>query len=409
MTSFEVHRPFSAAARLLLLAAIASPCTGFAQRDPTGDLLGVIADRITEAQARGGPYSTELIDPLKSLSVLYEENGNHALASAVLEQAMQVIRANYGLRSLEQAPLLQQRIRTEEARGNFGAAWDLEQDLLTLARRQPNDLSAAPILHEIGDKRMDLLKDYLDGGIPPQIILGCYYQGPRALQNPLPQGDSGNCTSGQKDVAAAAILMDAQLLYLQAIQRFLRERAYSSDELQELETKLVHSSYAYGGSYQIGRRSLGRLVSYGAANNAPLSQRIDALIQIADWDVLFDQRPLALALYEDIHVFLKRRGVAQSSIDELFSPETPHMLPTFEENPAAAARAQTATGYVDIAFEVTRFGTSRHVDVVSSSNASKDARGDLVRLVSRSRFRPIVKDGEFSRATPVVVRYYVEE
>ena len=255
MTSFEVHRPFSAAARLLLLAAIASPCTGFAQRDPTDDLLGVIADRITEAQARGGPYSTELIDPLKSLSVLYEENGNHALASAVLEQAMQVIRANYGLRSLEQAPLLQQRIRSEEARGNFGAAWELEQDLLTLARRQPNDLSAAPILHEIGDKRMDLLKDYLDGGIPPQIILGCYYQGPRALQNPLAQGDSGSCTSGQKDVAAAsASSWRHNCSTLQAIGVFLRQRAYSSDELQELETKLVHSSYAYG---RLATRSVG--------------------------------------------------------------------------------------------------------------------------------------------------------
>ena len=125
MTSFEVHRSFSATARLLLLAAIATPCAGFAQRDPTDDLLGVIAERITEAQARGGPYSTELIDPLKSLSVLYEENGNHALASAVLEQAMQVIRANYGLRSLEQAPLLRaanpQRGSTRQLRRGVGA------------------------------------------------------------------------------------------------------------------------------------------------------------------------------------------------------------------------------------------------------------------------------------------------
>ena len=65
------------------------------------------------------------------------------------------------------------------------------------------------------------------------------------------------------------------------------------------------------------------------------------------------------------------------------------MLPTFAPNPSDAARAQTATGYVDIAFEVTYFGTTRRVDVVSSTNASKDARSDLVRLVSRSRFRPI--------------------
>lgn len=409
MTSFEVHRSFSATAGLLLLAAIATPCASLAQRDPTDDLVGVIAERITEAQAQGGPYSAELIDPLKSLSVLYEENGNHALAAAVLEQAMQVIRANYGLRSLEQAPLLQQRIRSEEARGNFPAAWELEQDLLTLARRQPNDLGAAPILHEIGDKRMDLLNDYLDGGIPPQIILGCYYQGPQKLQHPLAETGFSNCTAGQKDVAAGTVLMEAQMLYAQAIGVFLRQKAYSSSELRELETKLLHTSYYYGGSYQVGRRSLSRLVSYGAANEEPLPQRIDSLIQLADWDLLFDRRPLAIELYERIYAFLEQRGVAQASIGEWFSPETPHMLPTFAPNPSDPARAQTATGHVDIAFEITYFGTARRIDVVSSTNASKDARGDLVHLVARSRFRPIVKDGEFTRTTPVVVRYYVEE
>ena len=409
MVSLERHPRFSATAGLLLLAAIATPCTGFAQRDPADDLLGAIADRITEAQARGGPYSTELIDPLKSLGVLYEENGNHALASAVLEQAMQVIRANYGLRSLEQAPLLQQRIRSEERRGDFTAAWELEQDLLTLARRQRDDLAAAPILHEIGDKRMDLLRDYLDGGIPPQIALGCYYQGPRALPSSVAQVGSGSCTSGQRDIAAGTILMEAQLLYSQAIGVLLQHKAYASSELIELEAKLLHASYFYGGSYQIGRRSLSRLVSYGAANEEPLTRRIDSVIQVADWDLLFDQRPPAIELYKDVYAFLEQRAVDRAAIDEWFSPETPHMLPTFARNPSDAARAQTATGYVDIAFEITYFGTARHVDVVSSSNASKDARSDLVRLVSRGRFRPIVKDGEFVRAAPVVVRYYVEE
>ena len=419
MASLEVHPRFSATAGLLLLAAIATPCAGFAQRDPTDDLLGAIAERITEAQARGGPYSTELIDPLKSLSVVYEENGNHSLASAVLEQAMQVIRANYGLRSLEQAPLLQQRIRSEERRGDFATAWELEQDLLTLARRQRDDLAAAPILHEIGDKRMDLLKDYLDGGIPPQIALGCYYQGPRALASSVAQDGFGSCNSGQKDIAAGTILIEAQMLYAQAVGVFLRQEAYSSAELRELESKLIHSSYAYGGasgrrdggrgSYQIGRRSLSRLVSYGAANEEPLTRRIDSVIQVADWDLLFDQRPPAIELYKEIYAFLEQRGVARAAIDEWFSPETPHMLPTFAANPSAAARAQTATGYVDIAFEITYFGTARHVDVVSSTNASKDARSDFVRLVSRGRFRPIVKDGEFVRSAPVVVRYYVEE
>jgi hypothetical protein len=405
MTSFDVHLPCNAAVPLLLLAAVAAPCTGSAQLNAAADVRGEIADRITELQAQAGPYSSELIDPLKSLSVLYQESGNHALASAVLDQAMQVIRANYGLRSLEQAPLLQQRIRSEETRGDFAAAWDLEQDLLSLARRQPDDLRSVPILHEIGDKRMALLRTYLRGALPPQLYLGCYYQ----------RHASSSCTSGLKHVAAGAMLSEAQHLYLQAIRVFLRQQDYSSDELRELETKLIRSAYAYGGAYaysgaySIGRQSMRRLVSYDVANEKPLLQRIDTLIQIADWDLLFDQRPAALGLYEETYAFLKQRGVAQASIDALFSPETPYMLPTFAQNPADPDRAQSATGHVDIAFEVTRYGTSRRIDVVSSSNASKDARSDLVRLVTRSRFRPVIKDGEFAKATPVVVRYYVQE
>ena len=406
MTSFETHLPFGATASLLLLAAIATPTSSFAQRDLAADQLGAIAGQIAEVQTKGGPYSPELIDPLKTLSVLYQENGNYALASAVLDQAMQVIRANYGLRSLEQAPLLQQRIRSEETRGNSAAAWKLEQDLVALARRHPDDLSAAPILHEVGDKRMNLLDRYLAGERPPELVLGCFYEGPHRLQNQAGDG-MANCTSGERQVAATAILMEAQRFYLQAINTFLRQRAYSSDELRELETKLVHDSYAYSGSYQIGRRSLRRLVSYDVANEAPLSQRIDSLIQVADWDLLFNERPAALTLYEQIHAYLEKQGAAQDSIDRLFSPETPYMLPTFAANPAAPS--DTATGYVDLSFEVTRYGTTRRIDVVSSMNASKDARSDLVRLIARSRFRPIVQDGQFVRAASFVVRYYVEK
>ena len=85
-------------------------------------------------------------------------------------------RANYGLRTLDQAPLIRQWIKNAETMGNFKMAWDLEQALLALAHRNPNDLRAVPILREIGDKRLDLLERYVKGEeFPPQIILGCYY------------------------------------------------------------------------------------------------------------------------------------------------------------------------------------------------------------------------------------------
>lgn len=406
MVSFDWHRPLEAAARLWLVA-IAAPCTSLAQApaDPAAtDALGEIAQRISEAQVEGGAYSRDLIDPLKTLSVLYQESGNHALAAAVLDQAMQVIRANYGLRSLEQAPLLQQRIRGEEARGNAATAWDLEQQLLTLAQRNADDLRSAPILHELGDKRMDLLARYLGGELPPQLFLGCYYQGP---PRPGLQMNTGSCTAGSKQVAAGTMLIEAQRLYLDAIRVFHQQKAYSSGELRELENKVIQGSYT-GGAYETGRQSLQRLISYDAASAEPLARRVGTFVEIGDWDLLFDQRPSALEIYEDTYAFLQERG-EQAAIDALFSPATPHMLPRFVEDPSAPSRAASATGHVDMAFEVTRYGTTRRLEVLRTSNASKEARGDILRLVSRARFRPIVEDGEFARATPVVVRYYVEE
>src|SRR5678816_4732452 len=99
--------------------------------------LEQIAAEILEAQTQGGPYAKEVIEPLRDLSFVYQEKGERALELAALEQARQVVRANYGLSSLEQAPLMQQQIRAEESRGNFPVAWELEQALLTLAQKHP--------------------------------------------------------------------------------------------------------------------------------------------------------------------------------------------------------------------------------------------------------------------------------
>jgi hypothetical protein len=407
VVSFDAYKRLAAAA-LLGVAASGSPCAALAQTASgsaaENAALGEIAARISEAQLEGGAYSSDLIDPLKTLSVLYQESGNHMLAAAVLDQAMQVIRANYGLRSLEQAPLLQQRIRSEEARGNATGAWELEQELLVLAQRNPHDLRSAPILHELGDKRMEVLERYLGGELPPQLFLGCYYQG--LPQDRLRQ-KSGSCTAGSKQVAAGTMLVDAQRLYLNAIRVFHDQKLYSSEELRELETKVIHGSYS-GGAYQLGRQSLQRLISYDTANSEPLERRVDTLVQIGDWDLLFDRRPSALDIYEETYAFLLQRG-DHASIDALFSAAKPRMLPTFVPDPSAPERAASATGHVDLAFEVTRYGTTRRLEVLETSSASKDGRSDILRLVSRARFRPVVSDGEFARATPYVVRYFVEE
>ncbi|HET7132922.1 MAG TPA: hypothetical protein VFJ95_11765 [Gammaproteobacteria bacterium] len=63
-----------------------------------------------------------------------------------------------------------------------------------------------------------------------------------------------------------------------------------------------------------------------------------------------------------------------------------------------------------MAFEVTRFGEGRRVEIRGSSpDVADDAKNKLVNLVKSTRFRPRVTDGELARAAPGAVRYYLSD
>lgn len=407
MASKRLHRSRIITIVLSLVAWL--PSVGSSQQDSGADeQRRVVAERIQRALAQGGPYSKDLIEPLTSLVEFYQDDGRHDLATAATEQALQVIRANYGLRSLDQAPLIQERIRSEEERGNHTAAWDLEQALLTLARANPRDMRAAAIFHEVGDKRMDLLRRYDAGEFPPQFVLGCYYTEAGSITQ--------ECIAGNRRTAIRRILEDAQRNYFAAIAVTFENMLFTSTELRNLELNLIRSAYSYGSralcqgpcggaNYQMGRESLHRLIAYDVANDSPLADRADALLQIADWDLLHNHRPLALDMYAETYQFLKREGVDPSALDAAFSPEIPVVLPAFQPNPLVTIPNDA---YIDVSFEITRYGNSERVRVMAkTANVSDEAETRLVNFIKRRMFRPRVVDGELARSATVVVRHYV--
>jgi hypothetical protein len=405
MVSLVRQKRFLAGILTLLVAA---PYEGFSQPafEPSADdeQQKQIIDTIQREQSEKGPYSADLIGAFTALGLLYEERGLHDPAAMALKSAQGVVRVNYGLRSFDQAPLIEQLIRGEEARGNAAAVWDLEQELLNLVRQNPDDLRTVPILHEIADKRLDVLRRY-DAGeeIPPQITLGCYYKVKTIL------ADAGNCYSGSKSDAVRSILSEAQNYYAIAINALLKQKLYSSDELRELEMQLVRSSFQFGAP-RTGRDSLRRLLAYEVANSEPWLSQIDALIQIADWDVLCDSNQTALKMYEVAYQQLEREGTAEASVEQRFSPKTPVVLPAFLPNPLVSDETRDSTGYIDAAFEITAYGTSRRVEILdTTTNATRAAKKRFVQMILRSRFRPMTTNGKFAETAPIVVRYYLKE
>lgn len=404
----------------LVLTVLAVPAGGRAQSAHGSSDINTerrIVNAIVQTQQQGGPHAPELIDSLTALGVLYQEDGDHGPAAVAFDRALQVVRANYGLYSLDQAPLLEQAIRNHEERGDIETAWDLERELAALARRNRDDLRAASVLRKIADKRLSQLELYASGKIIPQVVLGCYYQPPyhRAFRS---------CVSGSRGAAIRWMNADVQAYYDDAVQVFLGQGLYTSAELEELEMALVRTSYEYGSrdgqgyghtyarrEHDRGRASLQRLLDYQVARSEPPVERIRAFVQIADWDLLSAARPdIARSEYVQAYEQLLANGVSQAEIDEIFAPELPVVVPAFMANPLDSPETPASKGFVDVAFEITEQGRPQRVDVLrTTTNASFAEKRSVAQRVQSSRFRPRVAGGKIATAAPVVVRYYLNE
>lgn len=446
-------------------AALCAALVAFSSSAAEPDADAALLARIDTIVARGGPHSLELLDPLTGLAVLYRESREPVLALASLEQAVQILRINRGLHTLDQMPFLREIIRVEDALGNAEAAWDREQDLLALLRRHPDDLRTVPVLREIADGRMAALKAFLAHERPAEVILGCFYE-------EWPGIDGGGCRAGSRKTVVQGLLAEAQRLYADAIGVLLRHEQYASTELRELELDLLRgidllgSAYDGGHSYppslvprelyastlepwrsriapiaalddwhvdarggqsydagngnsaakharlmspyHRGRQSLRRLHEYAVASDEPLSAQVEAFVQLADWDLLYSRNGRALETYASAYAMLEGADGAAAA-ERLFAPETPVVLPAFRPNPLSSDDGRPATGHIDVAFEITRYGRARAIEVREAVNAGADAVDRLVGIINRSRFRPRPSDGEFAAAAPVLLRYYLHD
>ena len=230
--------------------------------------------------------------------------------------------------------------------------------------RHPDDLRTVPILREMAAKRMDVLERYLGGQFPPEITLGCFY-------DPIPYDDIGSCYSGSKRVVVNSLLDDAWTHYFDAIKVLHRNELYASDELHDLEMELVRSSYAHDG-FGVGRASLRRLFSYEVATGAPRSSQIDALVQLADWDLLFvSNRGAPLDLYEVAYEYLKLEETAKNRSNASSRRTYPSCFQRSCRTRWCRTKPREPTGYIDVAFELTKFGQSRDIEILGATTTPR--------------------------------------
>jgi hypothetical protein len=428
MFASGIGRALARAAGMVLLAVSLLPGVAASQDDLDRFVAREreLIESIDREESLNGPYSEALISPLTALSLHFEEAGDVGQTDALIARVLQVIRANYGLYSLEQAPSIRRLIAREEARGNAAAAWSLERELLVLASRHFDDIRSARIFRDTGDRRMEILKRYDTGEIPPEIVLGCYYndagehlrarlRGSRPIDAYPGTQLADGCQVGSRTRARRALVLEAQSLYAGAVDVYLRSEQSLDDELRDLLIELVRNAYIYGNP-GLASQSLRQLYDLETEISTEWLPRIEAFVHMADWELLYSPllgtryRDSALAAYEQAYEWLDEHQVAQESIDAMFSPEIPVVLPSFLANPLASAETPESKGFIDVAFVIARDGKSRRVEVLGrADNVTRADERELVRTIRNSRFRPRLTEGQFADAAPVTLRYFVND
>jgi hypothetical protein len=449
----------AAAAAAAASAVCAQPELPFAA---TG-AQAALAEQIARLRAEGGPTAAAAIDPLRALAVQYQEAGDDALAIGILEEARHVTRVHRGLASADEALLLRQQIRSERALEAHQRVWDLEQDMVTIARQHHDDIRMAAVFRELAEDRAQALQQYRAGHLPPEIYLGCYYISVRrpysdtrgALRAPP---GSGSCRSGNKLTVYRQLRIEILMYYADAIEVAVKSGDFASQELRSLEHAAVRfwrfPAADINGPIETGAPfatvngcesrpleqmlalelvgtclepvirengsvapnvggwvGLVRLIAYELRSGAPAADRARAIAELADWQLQatpaarrrFGNGDEAFELYERAYRESQQSADTRAAT-ELFSPELPITLPATAPNPFAASRESQR--YIDVAFVITKYGRGEQIRVLDTSrHATRAELRDLTRLIELSSFRPRVVNGELAAAAPVTIRY----
>lgn len=371
-------------------------------------------DSLSEEESLNGERSPGLIDELTALGALYQQLGHHDQAIAALEDAIQTIRINYGLHSLDQVGAVESVVSSRQAEGEYEQASNQREYIRDLVRRNADDPRVVGILSELANSEMDAARRLIHVPAPPEISFS-------SSSGPEPPRQR----SGPPRRPSLTALYSARRDYVAAINAAVRTDTGNAADLFALQDALIGTVYfefehpeLYRGGAR--RRSVDPSPLYLAGLHILQGKVINtvnflqtpvaiakALIELGDWYLLFHQNGIGLDKYRLAHDALVEQGVSRETIDRLFSPEMPVPLPVLPAGIRDTGPGGAYRGYIDVAVDINRYGGIRSIDILGKSSGTfKAVERRLRSYIYRSRFRPRFVDDELVRSDRFAVRFY---
>lgn len=369
-----------------------SDTTGTAENIKVGfdqSVMGSYLQDIAEARDNAGSYAPELTQKLTSAGLLYQQQHHHEEAVENFERAAESSRIQNGLYSSEQIVLTEHTINSLVALGRSDEAEDKYSQLLNINRKLygPAAPQTAHALLGLGQLQVERLQHHLAGFDGLQKIQTHFIDAIRMLiaseawSDPaLFAGERNLVRTYYLDAIRAGVLNDplASALDAESIHSRMRERA---------------NRKALPEQYLKGEQAYLRMMDYLKKDpGADITAIADVMLGLADWHLLFGNKPEADEQYRQLEDIMALAGIPADEAAAIMHPAVPVTLPAFVDtalSPKAIADTSLSQGYVDVSFNVNPQGRAVNLEVLGTSDGTGTAVIDhLGNLVRNAQFRP---------------------
>lgn len=395
--------------------------------------------RTVEAlEANGDTWHPLIAESMTSLAQLMQRDGNHEEALAMLERALHISRVNNGLFSLQQAPLIDMQVSSHLALGEWAEADSLRQYHFYIHSRsmQSREPELIPALVSYAEWHIKSYEDRRIDVMPVTRLIDAYqlYSVALSLADSHVEPAAWPRERFLQRMAYVAWRMSLVGPQMRAEVMYARSRQVDDswvDHMTNGQNNLRPSTFA------LGEEALQGIIAERAAHLEAalpdssvrrdlLKQHVEAVLQLADWHLLFMRRQGSSQHYQqawqmlaaeddDLRREVFGKVVSIPAFDEYLQPELlqvasstpPALVNSLVASPAMPVRAvQHEWPWVDMRFDLTRFGRVSNVELLNSSTEiSENVRRQVITGLRDTPMRPFITENGLESSNGWVYRF----
>ena len=359
-----------------------------------GDTPAALEHRIDRMEARTGPFSPELLEPLRHLGAARFAARDFRGAGAAWSRALHLVRVNEGLQSPAQRWLLEHLGEASLADGRIAQADEQHAHLYRLVRNQAS--ATDPVMQQTAARYADWMRGAYLAGVdreryPRLVALLAMYD--ELL-------DAATRERGPTDRSLLPYLrgrLDAVYL-LTTYPGESRAQTAGTAETSPGEGKLdlIRFLELKRDAFREGERTAERIQAILAADpQASDAERADALLAMADWYQWHQRTAQSLPLYTQCWTLAGESGAAWRSAAFGAPLELP---PDIVFQPGRLPLREHADTALRLRFGVSRQGRVQDArwlpDDEDASETETAAAGQALALLAGLRFRPRLVAGQ---------------